>query len=656
MSVRKGLDGQLVGPELASQDPSDVRRTRGLRSVATAEFAGREMRGAVDRISGSLVDGTPAADGASVEPPDLPSLHPVLGAALRPPLTGTGQLSSLVSDALREALAAQPSPADRYVDGGGQAYEVYPDGASTQGQTSPYVASSSEPQPGSAVPSPYAEFAERPGRYVGPPVPAPDRLATAGFPPGHTPAVTDRSERELWFRPRGEQPVEPLTDPSTVAIALPPNAPADGALPAGSLAAGSLAADGVTALVRPAPRDLSVTVPEHEPARPAQALSRRARRAAEHAASGAGSGRPDAGGSMILAPATMAPAPDLRETADGDDWVGFPSYARPASTAAPSPQAGEPLGPGPEVSTLPRPGFLPSPQPPPAVSGPLDVPGCSHARRHVPDVPGGPSTSSIPLVRPPVQVRRPDEDVLSVTTETRSLRVTPPEAKALFRTPVAPKGGDGASGGTTSTTTTPPATNLVPPSPAPAPSRPVSPKPQTSGEPGPEPDPGSTRRVVVVPGAASGNGTVAASTPPSTPTATESASAPSAAASPTWSKQEGRPALEQATVDWLGELCAEGAATTVVPAKGRGARKSRKAAKANGSSNGSPKDGRRGKRGSGEDLGQPEVPPMLDPGSNFADLEDLNDGGRGRWLSFLVVWAPALVLLLLAGVVVWLVR
>ena len=77
MSVRKGLDGQLVGPELASQDPSDVRRTRGLRSVATAEFAGREMRGAVDRISGSLVDGTPAADGASVEPPDLPSLHPV---------------------------------------------------------------------------------------------------------------------------------------------------------------------------------------------------------------------------------------------------------------------------------------------------------------------------------------------------------------------------------------------------------------------------------------------------------------------------------------------------------------------------------------------------------------------------------------------------
>jgi hypothetical protein len=37
-------------------------------------------------------------------------------------------------------------------------------------------------------------------------------------------------------------------------------------------------------------------------------------------------------------------------------------------------------------------------------------------------------------------------------------------------------------------------------------------------------------------------------------------------------------------------------------------------------------------------------------------VDDFDDLARDRWLSALVFWAPALILLLLAGVVIWLVR
>lgn len=47
---------------------------------------------------------------------------------------------------------------------------------------------------------------------------------------------------------------------------------------------------------------------------------------------------------------------------------------------------------------------------------------------------------------------------------------------------------------------------------------------------------------------------------------------------------------------------------------------------------------------------------MFDPATAVADIDDLNDSGRGRWLSLLMVWTPALVLVFLAGVMVWLVR
>jgi hypothetical protein len=109
--------------------------------------------------------------------------------------------------------------------------------------------------------------------------------------------------------------------------------------------------------------------------------------------------------------------------------------------------------------------------------------------------------------------------------------------------------------------------------------------------------------------------------------------------------------------EWLGELRGDDAphgdqarhgdfgvgaapaAETVVPALGREVRQNRRsAAKARKA------DAKARKADGGEDVVRP------------GGFDDLDAPDRGRLLSLLVFWAPALILLLLAGIVIWLVR
>jgi len=458
-----------------------------------------------------------------------------------------------------------------------------------------------------------------------------------------------------------------VSDPATVAIVLPPAEPLAG--PA-----------------RPDPRGLPVALADYEPSGPVAPLSRRARRAAEHAVESP-------------APSFGPSADELPELVDiDDDWVEVPSCVRlvagtesgaPASKDAASKDAASkdaaskdaaskaPVrqAPGVHVPVAPvpsRPGLLPDfPSLPSLPSLPTrpDLSGRTRPRRPVDG--SGPTTSSIPVIRPPVQVRRPDDDATSATAETRSLRVTPPDAKALFRTPVGPKGADGAGAPSrgTPTASLPPAANVVPPTPAEAPPRPVAPKQQIDG--GlvlAESDSGRTRKVVIVPSIA-----VQQSAPPAESDRTVPRTAPQAA------RRDPRTAPDPAMAEWLGELRGEEAplaggnrvdefvvgdvpaAATVVPVRERDARQARKAeakarkaeAKARKAEAKMARSSRRSRR---EEDRVVEAVPHGDDVARYPDMDDLDSFERGRLLSVVVFWAPALILLLLAGVVIWLVR
>jgi hypothetical protein len=311
----------------------------------------------------------------------------------------------------------------------------------------------------------------------------------------------------------------------------------------------------------------------------------------------------------------------------------------------------------------------------------------------------GPSTASIPVIRPPVQVRRPDADPASATAETRSLRVTPPDAKAMYRTPTGPA-------------------NAVPPAPVPAPPRPVTPKAPGAGDGGA--DTARTRRVVVIPAtapsaetAAPGTATWTSTSTPAGMTSTTSASAspppaarepgpvrPSGTAAPSDRTQraDARAQLhpsDAGTADWLGELrgddaasasgesspaqlwgrgfsADQAAASTIVPTRGRAAKRQRRAAEKarKAEATATIKSMRRAKGSDPSPAPPPPpppppqeavppplpVPPAFEADAQYAELDDLEENDRSRWVSMLVFWAPALILLLLAGLVIWLVR
>jgi hypothetical protein len=257
-------------------------------------------------------------------------------------------------------------------------------------------------------------------------------------------------------------------------------------------------------------------------------------------------------------------------------------------------------------------------------------------------------------------VRRPDDDRTSATAETRSLRVTPPDAKALFRTPVGPKGPESASGDPSRggpVSSLPPVANVLPPAPATAPPRPVAPK--SHGDAGPlldASDSGRTRKVVIVPRAA--EGTQAASQAPAQ-----------------GARRGDRATPDAAMADWLGELRrddapsgslaqpgdfgvgAAPAAETVVPARGREVRRNRRSAA---------KARKADEKARKADSGPARWPDPVDDAASHAGrgedavrragFDDLDASDRGRLLSLLVFWAPALILLFLAGIVIWLVR
>jgi hypothetical protein len=430
-----------------------------------------------------------------------------------------------------------------------------------------------------------------------------------------------------------------------------------------------------------------------------------------------------------LALQSFEPPDDVRsespEPVDSEDWLELPAYARPASVVIddvtpPVPQFSTPTeasmpsaAPAPS-STFPS---VPAPAGPVGPSSPdglfLGVTGAGRTSDDAPPqpmstpklqpaepatrsqrLPDGETTvtttASIPVIRPPVQVRRPDEDKAAATAETRSLRVTPPNAKALFSTPVGAKGADGrgVEGWPAPAPSAPEAVNVAPPTQALAPPHPVAPKTTVSGSPAPEdPEPGPTRQVVVIPGTASSTAGWAPSGPKPSAAAAPSAIAPPpvvvpapmagpppvvappvvappvaaapAAVTPAFSEPDLPPRLlaapgtppawgnhpDPGMSEWLGELrgsddagqqpafgfaAQTNLAQTVVPGRGREARQNRKAADRD----------KRSEERSAQRFQAAEPP----------------DGDRGRWLSLLVFWAPAMILLLLAGVVIWLVR
>jgi hypothetical protein len=158
------------------------------------------------------------------------------------------------------------------------------------------------------------------------------------------------------------------------------------------------------------------------------------------------------------------------------------------------------------------------------------------------------------------------------------------------------------------------------------------------------------------------------------------------------------PAGDSGSADWLGELrgdtppsspdgrspgqpwgpgfgADQAAAATIVPVLGRAAKRQRKVAEKarTAEAKATIKSMR---RAAGSDPTPPPprppapapapapvhapvaepVPPAFEADAHYADLDDLDETDRSRWVSLLVFWAPALILLMLAGVVIWLVR
>ena len=263
------------------------------------------------------------------------------------------------------------------------------------------------------------------------------------------------------------------------------------------------------------------------------------------------------------------------------------------------------------------------PAPPLASGGPSgEVPTLQRPRTDRTDAR---PTSGMPVIRPAAPVRRPDDDGPadsdSQTMIVRRSGARPeqaaPTAKELFTAPVArPK--DGAPGGDAGDGEGPATANLAPPlAPSPVPS-PVAPKPPSlevtldpstmpgRGAPGAPPVPGPP-----VPGPAFGP--------------TRTAPEPARHQDPTREEPDG-------PTGWVPSAGNGRAATTVVPSRGRGSR------------------ARRGSR-----PGSPEDALVMARDDRF-DVVEEDGADRGRLLSLAVFWAPALILLVLAGVVVWMVR
>jgi hypothetical protein len=211
----------------------------------------------------------------------------------------------------------------------------------------------------------------------------------------------------------------------------------------------------------------------------------------------------------------------------------------------------------------------------------------------------------------------------------------------------------------------------------------VAPKQQTDGGPlHSENDSGRTRKVVILPSAALQAATAVAPTDRSAPQTP-----------PLVARRDPRTTPDPAMAQWLGELRGDEAplaggnrsgdfvigeapvAATVVPVRGRDARQSRKAEekarkaeeqvrkveekarkaeeKARKAEQKAAGSSRRSRPEAGRAI---EPAPYVDDASRHPDIADLDNYERGRLLSVLVFWAPALILLLLAGVVIWLVR
>lgn len=748
-------------------------------------------------------------DGAPVEPPPLPPSHPVLGATLRPPLTGHGQVpQSLLSpiaratlrgegagEQRRPATAPVPPPAVSSTPSGAPAsvsassdssapassvpFSAFSPAGSGEGQRGRAVAPFAAPGPSA---SPIPGLGAIPGLDSLPgTVPSPETLsALAKLPFAQSgdrtdPASSDPGGQGLWFHPHiapAEQPAEPQTsageppsrgdsprDPATMAFPLPIDRPVPVHRTDQARSETGTPGPAETQNRPRSPYRTTGPVPTESPYR----LVTESHAPSADDSYGLGRGGSSSGDSV-----------DASDTCDGDDWFELPPYARPASGAswtapptlparstfeapevtrrpAPSfeapvtfspPRAAEPpvFGPPPSISpqsSMAPPSFAPPIPPAPIPPAPEDRgaggrPRAGHRSASSPEL--SPHTGAIPVIRPPVHVRRPDDEE-AAAAETLSLRVTPPDAKALFTThtpATAPEGG--APGSAPPPIGLVPAkANIVPPAPAVAPPRPVVPKTAATSEaPDDESDPGKTRRVVVRGDLGSAGWVPAEGTklPVVTPpTAPEEGTAPYPSGR--------RPEPDPAMVNWLGELregggrdgnpapSAQGsgpstpsasspgaspsaapappegggelgpetvqAAATIVPSRGRVGRKQRKAADKEAKRS----DGRGDRRaekhaderaadlaateqsttpdGAGERSGrkkrfgrsthgghvESEAPFVL-PASAAADQEryeeDLDGSERGRLLSLIVFWAPALILLMLAGVVIWLVR
>jgi hypothetical protein len=255
------------------------------------------------------------------------------------------------------------------------------------------------------------------------------------------------------------------------------------------------------------------------------------------------------------------------------------------------------------------------------------------------------TTSSIPVIRPPSPVRRPDDDS-AATTELRPVRLAVPDAKAIFTMPVAAD--KGATGPVPTTTDAMP--------------RPVAPKPPAREVDGPEP--ATPYRAAVTLTMPAGRQAAAADRPaasepprPRIPAITETdarqpgsaqVNAPEATHSEPGGRDttfEGRPShlppVRTLSSAWPDDLSPDVSrpASTIVPQRGRGRSKVKKRREA-----------------VAEPV--PHVPATAEPAWTPEDRSDAppEEAERSRLLSVIVFWAPAFILLVLAGAVVWVVR
>jgi hypothetical protein len=305
------------------------------------------------------------------------------------------------------------------------------------------------------------------------------------------------------------------------------------------------------------------------------------------------------------------------------------------------------------------------------------------------------TTSSIPAIKPQVSVRRPDEPFEDTehTTVVRRVEASPAAAaaQALFTTPASGKqsrpagtdpaavGPDAPWGMPASANVTPsdalapqvpsaPPVNLAIPPAAAAMPRPVSPKSSTAEEPD-----GAERRfrstvTVTMPAVPAGmpplpGGPSTSAFPADHSRDPDDDLSPDhggTVSAPSGSVGWGSPGAGGSPATWPGDLAVDPGrpASTVVPRRGRGvakkARQDRKLFKGASAQVPAPAAGPAALSDIPAPVAVPEPGPQ--PGPVAGPVGALDEGDRSRLLSMIVFWAPAVVLLLLAAVVVWAVR